>query len=45
LFEYDKNGNLSLKGFDTAALSSVLTVGPNGTIIWSEVYNKNETDA
>lgn len=45
LFEYDKNGNLSLKGFDTAALSSVLTVGPSGTIVWSEVYNKNETDA
>ena len=44
-FEYDSNGNLSLKGFDTAALSSVLSVGPGGTLVWSEVYSKAETDA
>lgn len=44
LFEFDAYGNLSLKGFDTAALSSVLAVGPEGTIIWSEVYTKKQTD-
>ena len=45
LFEYDSNGNLSLKGFDTAALGAVFSVGPSGTLVWSSVYTKNETDA
>lgn len=44
LFEYDQNGNLSLKGFDTAALGSVMSVGPSGTLVWSSVYTKAETD-
>ena len=44
LFEFDSNGNLSLKGFDTAALGSVFSVGPNGTLVWSSVYTKAETD-
>lgn len=44
LFEYDQNGNLSLKGFDTAALGSVMSVGPSGTLVWSSVYTKTETD-
>jgi hypothetical protein len=45
LFEFDSNGNLSLKGFDTAALGAVLSVGPSGTLVWSSVYTKSETDA
>lgn len=44
LFEFDKDGNLSLKGFDTAALGTVLSVGPQGTLVWSDVYTKRETD-
>ena len=44
LFEYDADGNLSLKGFDTAALGNVLSVGPNGTLVYSSVYTKTETD-
>lgn len=44
-FIYDSEGNLSLKGFDTAALGQVLTVGPDGTILWSDVYSKIETDS
>lgn len=45
LFEYDTNGNLSLKGFDTAALGAVMSVGPSGTLVWASVYTKDETDA
>ena len=45
LFEYDVEGNLSLKGFDTAALGSVFSVGPGGTLVWASVYTKTETDA
>lgn len=45
LFVYDSDGNLSLKGFDTAALGAVLSVGPSGTMVWSSVYTKEETDA
>lgn len=44
-FVFDAEGNLSLKGFDTAALGAVLSVGPSGTIVWSSVYTKAETDA
>lgn len=44
-FIYDSEGNLSLKGFDTAALGQVMSVGPDGTIIWSDVYTKLETDS
>lgn len=44
-FVYDSEGNLSLKGFDTAALGQVMSVGPDGTIIWSDVYTKLETDS
>lgn len=44
-FVFDAEGNLSLKGFDTAALGSVLSVGPSGTLVWSSVYTKAETDA
>lgn len=43
-FVYDSKGNLSLKGFDTAALGQVLSVGPSGTLVWSDVYTKQETD-
>lgn len=43
IFEYDTSGNLSLKGFDTAALGAVLAVGPDGTMVWSNVYTKEET--
>lgn len=44
LFETDANGNLSLKGFDTAALGSVLSVGPDGTLKWLSIYTKEEID-
>ena len=44
IFEYDTNGNLSLKGFDTAVLGTVLSVGPSGTLVWSDVYTKEQTD-
>lgn len=44
-FVYDSEGNLSLKGFDTAALGQVMSVGPDGTIVWSDVYTKLETDS
>lgn len=43
IFEYDASGNLSLKGFDTAALGTVLSVGPDGTMVWTSVYTKEET--
>ncbi len=44
-FVYDSEGNLSLKGFDTSALGQVMSVGPDGTIVWSDVYTKLETDS
>lgn len=44
LFETDSEGNLSLKGFDEAALGAVVSKGDDGTLVWSEVYSKTETD-
>ena len=44
LFETDANGNLSLKGFDAAALGSVLSVGSDGTLKWLSIYTKEEID-
>ena len=48
LFVYDKDGNLSLKGFDTAATGSLLSLGEDGTLSWismpTNVYTKTETD-
>lgn len=44
LFETDQDGNLSLKGFDEAALGSVLSVGENGTLQWLSIYTKKEID-
>lgn len=48
LFIYDKDGNLSLKGFDTAATGSLLSLGEDGTLSWismpTNVYTKTETD-
>lgn len=45
LFETDANGNLSLKGFDSAALGSVLSVGEDGSLQWLSIYTKDEIDA
>lgn len=48
LFEYDTNGNLSLKGFDEAAINSVLSKNVDGTLSWKipvDAYSKAETDA
>lgn len=45
LFETDANGNLSLKGFDSAALGSVLSVGEDGGLQWLSIYTKDEIDA
>ena len=44
LFERDANGNLSLKGFDTAALGSFISIGANGELQWVDAYTKNEID-
>lgn len=48
LFVYDNSGNLSLKGFDTAAIGQLLSVGEDGTLSWismpDDVYSKTETD-
>jgi hypothetical protein len=48
LFEYDSYGNLSLKGFDEAAINSVLSKNADGTLSWKvpvDSYSKAETDA
>lgn len=45
LFETDAAGNLSLKGFDTAAVGSVLSVGEDGTLKWLNIYTKEEIDS
>lgn len=48
LFEYDAYGNLSLKGFDEAAINSVLSKNADGTLSWKvpvDSYSKAETDA
>lgn len=48
LFVYDNNGNLSLKGFDTATVGQLLSIGEDGTLSWismpDDVYSKTETD-
>lgn len=48
LFVYDASGNLSLKGFDTAAVGQLLSIGEDGTLSWismpDDVYSKTETD-
>lgn len=40
LFEYDDNGNLSLKGFDTEALGKVMSVDENGKIKWLNLQDE-----
>lgn len=45
LFETDAAGNLSLKGFDEAAVGSVFSVGEDGTLKWLSIYTKDEIDA
>lgn len=47
LFETDSEGNLSLKGFDEAAIGSFFTKGENGELIWQtpiDTYTKEEID-
>ena len=47
LFEKDKNGNLSLKGFDEAAIGSFFVKGSNGELEWKtpiDAYTKEETN-
>ena len=34
LFEKDENGNLSLKGFDEAAVGAFFTKGEDGNLVW-----------
>lgn len=46
-FEYDIYGNLSLKGFDEAAVNSLLSIGEDGTLSWVapiDTYTKAEID-
>lgn len=46
LFEYDEDGNLSLKGFNSAEFGSYFSLGEDGTISWvkPDFYTKTETD-
>ena len=47
LFEKDENGNLSLKGFDEAAIGSFFVKGEDGELEWKtpiDAYTKKETD-
>lgn len=44
LFERDENGNLSLKGFNTAAIGHVISKGADGSLYWVDVYTKTEID-
>lgn len=46
-FEYDDNGKLSLKGFDTAEAGSYFSMNENGELVWIkpiDAYTKQETD-
>lgn len=46
-FEYDENGNLSLKGFKNAVTNAVLTKNNDGTISWTvpvDAYSKEQTE-
>lgn len=46
-FEYDENGNLSLKGFKNAVTNAVLTKNNDGTISWIvpvDAYSKEQTE-
>lgn len=46
-FEFDENGNLGLKGFDSTALGQILTIGNNGELTWTtpvDTYTKEEID-
>lgn len=43
LFEYDDEGNLSLKGFDTEALGKVMSIDENGKIKWLDLQNEIAT--
>ena len=46
LFEYDENGQLTLKGFASAETGQYLSINENGEIIWitPDTYTKEETD-
>lgn len=47
LFEKDENGNLSLKGFDEAAIGSFFVKGKDGELEWKtpiDAYTKEETN-
>lgn len=47
LFEYDESGNLSLIGFDKAAIGTFFTKGADGSLTWVapiDAYTKTETD-
>lgn len=47
LFEKDENGNLSLKGFDEAAIGSFFVKGEDGELEWKtpiDAYTKEETN-
>lgn len=46
-FEYDEYGNLSLKGFNSAEVDSLLSVGEDGSLTWVkpiDAYTKAEVD-
>ena len=46
LFEYNENGQLTLKGFASAEAGQYFSVNENGEIIWvtPDTYTKEETD-
>ena len=46
-FEFDDNGLLSIKNFKNAETGQMLTVGPDGNLIWStpiDTYTKTQID-
>lgn len=47
VFEYDEEGNLSLKGFNEAELNAILSKNSDGSLSWIapiDAYTKQETD-
>lgn len=46
LFEYNENGELTLKGFDNAQAGQYFSLDEDGNVIWvtPDVYTKTETD-
>ena len=44
-FEVDSQGNLSLKGFESAVAGNIFSIGEDGSLHWIEAYTKEEIDS